>query len=99
LPLYKKNLEESYGVVFGSRYPTNWDDLLGWGIRNFKGQSFRVSLCKVSRWSVVYHICIQRNSRIHAGIIKIEEQMEKEIGRDVKARMIGTKEVCSSILN
>ena len=25
--------------------------------------------------------------------------MEKEIGRDVKARMIGTKEVCSSILN
>jgi hypothetical protein len=99
LPLYKKNLEESYGVVFGSRYPTNWDDLLGWGIRNFKGQSFRVSLCKVSRWSVVYHICIQRNNRNHAGIIKIEEQMEKEIGRDVKARMIGTKEVCSSILN
>jgi hypothetical protein len=48
---------------------------------------------------VVYHICILSNNGIHAGIIKIEEQMGKEIGRDVKARMIGSKQVCNSILN
>ena len=33
------------------------------------------------------------NNRIHAGIIKTVEQMEKDIGRDVKARMIRRKQM------
>lgn len=95
----KKIWRQIIGLCLVSDIPISWDELLCQGIRNLKGQSFRVSLCKVARWPVVYHIWIQRNSRIHVGVMKIEEQMEKLICREVKARSIGKKQICNSILN
>ncbi len=49
-------------------------------------------------WATVYHLWLQRNSRVFGGVIKTEEQIVQDIRRDVKARMDSFK-VKSSILN
>jgi hypothetical protein len=35
----QKGSRGNYGVVFGSRYLTNWDDLLGWELGILKGRA------------------------------------------------------------
>ena len=42
--------------------PNTWDELLCWGIKKLKGQSFHVTLGKMAWWAVVYHIWIQNNT-------------------------------------
>lgn len=66
--------------------PTNWEELVSWGVRNIKGSS-RVSPCKLAWWSAVYHVWFQRNSKIHIIDIKTEEQLVTCIQRNVKARI------------
>jgi hypothetical protein len=50
--------------------PNDWELLIIWGIKNLKGRSFRASLCKVACWATVYHIWIERNSRINDGKVR-----------------------------
>ena len=69
----------------------NWNLLVEWGLKNLRGRSFRVVLCKVAWWVIVYQIWIQRNSRTHKGEVKLEEQIIKAIRRDVKAKMDSVK--------
>lgn len=38
-----------------------------------KGKSFRVTFCMLSWYADIYYIWIDRNARLHAGNIKIEE--------------------------
>jgi hypothetical protein len=63
--------------------PFNWSLLLSWGMHNLKGKSFRASLCKVAWWATIYHIWIQ----IHGGVINSEDQIIKDIHRDVKGKL------------
>jgi hypothetical protein len=81
-----------------SNAPTDWNLLIDWGILHLKGKSFRASLCKVAWWATVYHLWLQRNSRIHGGVIKTEEQIVRDIQKDVKARLDSVI-VKTSVLN
>ena len=74
-----------------SSVPKDWDLLLEWDIKNLKGRSFRVTLCKIAWWATVYHLWLQRNARLHAGEVKSDEQIIKAIRRDVKAKMEAIK--------
>ena len=47
----------------------------------------------------MYNIWIQRNNRVHNGVIKTEEQLVRDICKDVKARMATKRPICNSILN
>jgi hypothetical protein len=75
------------GLCLASSAPDNWDLLLECGIKNLKGRSFRVTLCKIAWWATLYHLWQQRNARLHAGEMKSEENIIKAIRRDVKAKM------------
>jgi hypothetical protein len=78
--------------------PADWNLLIDWGILHLIGKSFQASLCKVAWWATVYHLRLQRNSRIHGGVIKTEEQIVRDIQKDVKARLDSVI-VKTSILN
>jgi hypothetical protein len=52
----------------------------------------------VAWWATVYHLWLQRNSRIHGGVIKTEEQIVRDIQKDVKARLDSVI-VKTSVLN
>jgi hypothetical protein len=82
-----------------SSVPEDWDLLLEWDIKNLKGRSFRVTLCKITWWATVYHLWLQRNARLHAGEVKFEEQIIKAIRRDVKAKMEAIKALASILHN
>ena len=83
------------GLCLASSTPDNWDLLLEWGIKNLKGRSFRVTLCKIAWWATMYHLWQQRNARLHAGEMKSEENIIKAIRRDVKAKMEPVKSPAS----
>jgi hypothetical protein len=47
-----------------------WEDILAFGLRNWRSKRFTASLCKLS-WSVaVYHLWRLRNAIINMAIIK-----------------------------
>jgi hypothetical protein len=46
--------------------------------------SFRIAICKLAWWAAVYHLWQQRNAVIHSGKIRTEEQIIKDVKRDVK---------------
>ncbi len=50
-------------------------------------------------WASVYHVWLQRDSRIHGGEIKTKEQLVKSIQWDVKAKMEAKGKIDSSILS
>ena len=89
--LFEQNLEIHYGLCLAFSVPDNWDLLLEWGIKNLKGRSFRVTLCKIAWWATVYHLWQQRNARLHAGEMKLEENIIKAIRRDFRAKMEAVK--------
>ena len=66
--------------------PDDWSLLIAWGIQNLKGKSFRASICNMAWWATVYHLWLQRNSKVYGGVIKTEEQIVQDIHRDVKCQ-------------
>ena len=73
------------GNVLDASY--KWDNLVVWGLGNLKGKSLRVLLCKLAWWSSVYHLWLQRNAVVHASTVRSEEQLLKNIRKDVKVRL------------
>ncbi len=74
--------------------PKDWEALVSWGIKSLKGNSLRVSICKLAWWATVYHLWLHRSSRIHGGVIKTEEQLIRDIKAKQKAKFLN----CSGTL-
>ena len=45
--------------------PTNLEALVSWGINFLKGNSLRVSHCKLAWWETIYYLWIQPQGRVH----------------------------------
>jgi hypothetical protein len=91
MPLHQQNLEIIMALCLVPNVPDDWELLISWAIKNLKGRSFRASICKVAWWAMVYHIWIERNSRIYDDNVRTEEHLIKDIRRDVKARLESAK--------
>uniref|UniRef100_A0A2N9H1D4 Reverse transcriptase domain-containing protein n=1 Tax=Fagus sylvatica TaxID=28930 RepID=A0A2N9H1D4_FAGSY len=65
-------------------------ELVEWASNHLKGTNCRAVLYKLAWWAAVYHIWQQRNAIIHCRRIKTEEQIVRDIKRDVKGRVEST---------
>lgn len=61
--------------------------------------SFRIAICKLAWCAAVYHLWQQRNAVIHSGKIRTEEQIIKDVKRDVKRKIECRSIVAASVLN
>ena len=77
----------------------SWQELVEWASNHLKGTNCGAVLYKLAWWAAVYHIWQQRNAIIHCRRIKTEEQIVRDIKRDVKGRVESTSNIFSSILN
>ena len=74
------------------KYPKSrwvcWDDIIGWGQAQLKGEKSLMSIiCRIALRSAVYHIWQQRNAVIHQRRISFEEGIERMIRWEVKSRV------------
>ena len=76
-----------------------WEDLIAWGARELKGKKLRVIACKLAWWAMVYHIWLQRNAIVHEERIWTEEQLKRNIIKDVKTRLRFKTKLKKSVLN
>ena len=58
-----------------------------------------MTICKLAWRAAVYHIWQQRNAIIHSRQIRTEEQIVKDVRKDVKCRLESFSKAHDSVLN
>lgn len=69
--------------------PTDWEDILRKCIREWRGKSLKVVVCKLAWGSAVYNIWRYRNDMEHGNEMYSEEKLLQKICWEVRTRIAG----------
>lgn len=75
-----------------------WQILIDWSVNQLKGRSLKFTICKLAWWATVYHLWQQRNANIHSKNVRNEEQIIKDIKKDVKGIIESKRGLGDSVL-
>ena len=78
---------------------TSWNEIVDWGLKNWKAKSLRAVLFKLAWGAALYHLWVQRNNHIQGGHLKTEESLLQGIELEVRLRVAGGAHFKNSILN
>jgi hypothetical protein len=71
-----------------SSIPTEWDDFLSKGVREWKGKNLRAVICKLAWGSAVYNLWRFRSDVKFWNQTISEEKMLQKICREVRTRIM-----------
>jgi hypothetical protein len=69
--------------------PTNWEDVLAWGIHHWGKKTLHASICRLVFGASIYNIWRTRNEIRHGGSPLSEDQLLQKIHVDVRSRILG----------
>lgn len=68
---------------------TGWDEVVRIGVKDWKGKSLCIVICKLTLGATVYHIWKHRNNVKFGNCLYTEEQILKKICWDVISWILG----------
>ncbi|KAF7125002.1 hypothetical protein RHSIM_Rhsim12G0092100 [Rhododendron simsii] len=80
------------------RQPNSWDYELVWVVKHCKVKGFRSAIYKLSLAAAIYHIWLERNSRVFTQKCSSQDLVVKAIVAKIRDRILGVGLAAASLL-